>query len=80
MLDSDTFRTELHRLDGDGDDADYVLDHLGLASPTRRWKDDSELLESRVSHPEPGGQDDRPHPRDRRTELYRPIRERHATV
>ena len=28
MLDVDTFRTELLRLDGDGDDADYVLAHL----------------------------------------------------
>ena len=29
MLEADVFREELRRLGGDGDDADYVLGHLG---------------------------------------------------
>ena len=49
MLDSDTFRTELHRLDGDGDDADYVLDHLGTRFTHAEMEARLGLLESRVA-------------------------------
>ena len=49
MLDSGTFRTELLRLDGAGDDADYVLDHLGPRFTHAEMEGRLRLLESSVA-------------------------------
>ena len=48
-MDSDTLRTELLRLDGAGDDADYVLDHLGPRFTHAEMEGRLRLLESRVA-------------------------------
>ena len=49
MLEADTFKSELSRLDGSGDDADYVLGHLGPWFTEAEMEGRLRLLEDHVA-------------------------------
>ena len=78
MFEAEVFKAELRRLRGGGDDADYVLGHLGPRFTEAEMEDRLRILEDHVGHPKTGEEDDRPHAQDRRAELQRPIRGRHT--
>ncbi len=78
MFEAEVFKAELRRLRGGGDDADYVLGHLGPRFTEAEMEGRLRISRGPRGHPKASEEDDRPHAQDRRTELQRAVRGRHT--
>ncbi len=73
-FEAEVFKAELRRLRGGGDDADYVLDHLGPRFTEAEMEETAQHPRGPYCHSKTGEEDSRPHAQDRRAELQRSIR------
>ena len=78
MFEAEVFKAELRRLRGGGDDADYVLGHLGSRFTEAEMEGRLRDPRGPRGHPEAGEQDDRSDAQDRGTQLQRPLPRRHT--
>ncbi len=78
LYEAELFKAELRRLRGGGDDAEYVLGHLGPSFSEAEMEEEAQHPRGPRCHPQTGEEDGQTHAQDRRAQLQHPVRGRHA--